>query len=175
MNNDETCYDFDYTTRRPTSRDEAGRMEKTRREADRKRDNAIDYLTLLCQGGSGGPVTEVSAPINGDFIENDYKALFTNTTNNPIRVQVFAEFVTPGCGAILSLSRSLSDVDKYDVLSLTANGRTESVTLILIPTYSIWVRDFNAAAFPMGATDILRIRVFDPMKMISYLQMYPIT
>jgi hypothetical protein len=140
-------------------------------DADRMRQAQVLYLTLLAQGG--GPVTEVTAPINGDFIENDYKPIFVNNTSNPVRVQVFADLVSPGCGAFLSFTRDLSDVGKFDTLSLTANGRVESVTAIILPTYSVWARDFNAQFFPMQAVDVLRVRVFDPMKLISYAQLYP--
>lgn len=143
-------------------------------DAERKRQEQVLYLTLLSQGGSGGPVTEVSAPINGDFITADYKELFKNDTNNPVRVQVFADLTTPGSGVILSLTRDRSDVGKIDALSLTANGRTESVTTIILPTYSLWGRDFDATFFPMQAVDILRIRVFDPAKLINYGQLYPV-
>lgn len=137
---------------------------------DARREQQVLYLTLLAQNG---PVTEVTTPINGDFIEPEYKTLFTNNTNNPVRVQVFADLVTPGCGAVLSLTRDGSDVGKFDVLSLTANGRTESVTTIILPTYSIWAKDFAPAFFPMQANDVLRVRVFDPAKLISYGNLYP--
>lgn len=143
-------------------------------DAELKRQQQVLYLTLLAQGGEGGPVTEVSSPITGDFIEADYKELFRNTTNNPVRVQVFADLTNPGVGVILSLTRDRSDVGKIDALSLTANGRTESVTTILLPTYSLWGRDFDAQFFPMQSNDVLRIRVFDPTKLINYGQLYPV-
>lgn len=143
-------------------------------DAERKRQEQVLYLTLLSQGGSGGPVTEVSSPITGDFIEADYKELFRNDTNNPVRVQVFADLTNPGCGVILSLTRDRSDVGKIDALALTANGRTESVTTILLPTYSLWGRDYDSQFFPMQGNDVLRIRVFDPAKLINYGQLYPI-
>jgi hypothetical protein len=139
---------------------------------DRRRQQQVLFLSLLCQSGVGGPVTEVSPPVNGDWMNNGYQELFRNTTNNLIRVQAFAEFTTPGCGAILSLTPDLSDVGKYDVLSLTANGRTESVTTILLPGFSIYARDFNTA-IPMQGVDQLRIRAFDPMKLISFSNLYP--
>lgn len=137
---------------------------------EKRRQEQVLYLTLLAQNG---PVTEVTSPITGDFIENDYKPIYTNNTNNPVRIQVFADLVNPGCGAFLSMTRDLSDVGKFDVLSLTANGRTESVTTIVLPTYSIWARDFNSAFFPMQGNDVLRVRVFDPAKLINYGQLYP--
>lgn len=137
---------------------------------ERRRQAQVLYLTLLAQQG---PVTEVTSPINGDFIEADYKEIFKNNTNNPVRIQVFADLVTPGCGAILSFTRDGSDVGKFDVLSLTANGRTESVSTIVLPTFSIWARDFQPVFFPMVSNDVLRIRVFDPAKLINYGQLYP--
>lgn len=137
---------------------------------ERRRQEQVLYLTLLAQNG---PVTEVTAPITGDFIENDYKPIYTNNTNNPVRIQVFADLVNPGCGAFLSLTRDLSDVGKFDALALTANGRTESVTTIVLPTYSIWARDFDATFFPMQGNDVLRVRVFDPAKLINYGNLYP--
>lgn len=143
-------------------------------DAELARQQQVLYLTLLAQGGAGGPVTEVSSPITGDFIEADYKELFRNTTNNPVRVQVFADLTNPGVGVILALTRDRSDVGKIDALSLTANGRTESVTTILLPTYSLFGRDFDATFFPMQANDVLRIRVFDPTKLINYGQLYPV-
>jgi len=152
----------------------AAQQRQAQLDAERKRQEQVLYLTLLSQGGSGGPVTEVSSPITGDFIEADYKELFRNDTNNPVRVQVFADLTTPGCGVILALTRDRSDVGKIDALSLTANGRTESVTTILLPTYSLWGRDFDATFFPMTAADVLRIRVFDPAKLINYGQLYPV-
>jgi hypothetical protein len=140
---------------------------------ERRRQEQVLYLTLLAQGSNGGPVTEVTSPINGDFINAEYQPIFTNNTNNPVRIQVFADLVSPGCGAILSFTRDLSDVGKFDVLSLTANGRTESVTALILPTYSVWARDFQPVFFPMLAVDILRLRVFDPMKLLSYGNLYP--
>lgn len=128
------------------------------------------FLNLLAQ--SNGTITEISPPINGDFVEADYKAMYTNTANNPVRVQVFADFTNPGVGAILSLTRDGSDVGKFDQLSLTANGRTESINVVLLPTYSLWVRDLDAAFFPMQGNDILRVRVFDPAKLFSYGQLF---
>ena len=128
------------------------------------------FLNLLAQ--SSGTITEISPPINGDFVEADYKAAFTNTANNPVRVQVFADFTNPGVGAILSLTRDGSDVGKFDQLSLTANGRTESISIVLLPTYSLWVRDLDAAFFPMQGNDILRVRIFDPSKLFSYGQLF---
>lgn len=141
--------------------------------AAQQREAQVLYLTLLSQGGAGGPVTEVTQPYNGDFIEANYKKLYENNTNNPIRLQVFAEFTTPGCGVNLSLTADRSDVGKFDVLSLTANGRTESVTVIVPPTRAIWARDFDPVNFPMQDVDVLRVRVFDPMKLISFGNLYP--
>lgn len=128
------------------------------------------FLNLITQ--SAGIVTEISPPINGDFVEGDYKPLFTNTVSNPVRVQVFGDFTNPGAGAVLSLTRDGSDVGKVDQLSLTANGRTESVSVVLLPTYSIWVRDLDPTFFPMQGNDVLRVRVFDPAKLLSYGQMF---
>lgn len=152
----------------------AAQQRQAMLDAERKRQEQVLYLTLLAQGGSGGPVTEVSPPITGDFITAEYQELFRNTTNNPVRVQVFADLTNPGTGVILSLTRDRSDVGKIDALSLTANGRTESVTTILLPTYSLWGRDFDATFFPMQSNDVLRIRVFDPAKLINYGQLYPV-
>lgn len=154
--------------------EKAAAQRQAQLDAERKRQEQVLYLTLLSQGGSGGPVTEVSSPITGDFITADYKPLFKNDTNNPVRVQVFADLTNPGCGVILSLTQDRSDVGKIDALSLTANGRTESVTTILLPTYSLWGRDFDATFFPMQGNDVLRIRVFDPAKLINYGQLYPV-
>ena len=95
----------------------------------------LNYLSLLCQGLD--IVTEVSVPVAGDEVQDTYTELYKNNTNNPIRVQVFAELVVPGCGANLSTSNNGADSDKYDVLSLTANGRTESVGIVLLPTLPI--------------------------------------
>lgn len=142
--------------------------------ARRAREDQVLYLTLLAQGGSGGPVTEVTSPIDGDFITAEYKSLFRNDTNNPVRVQVFADLTNPGVGVILSLTNDRSDAGKIDALSLTANGRLESVTTIVLPTYSLWGRDFDPTFFPMQANDVLRIRVFDPAKLINYGQLYPV-
>lgn len=141
--------------------------------AAERRSAQVLYLTLLAQGGSGGPITEMLTPVSGDFIEEDYKELFRNNTDNPVRLQVLGEFVTPGCGAHLSLTRDRSDVGKFDVLSLTANGRTESVTVIVPPTMAVWARDFDAVNFPMQDVDTLRVRVFDPMKLLSFGNLYP--
>lgn len=141
--------------------------KQARREA---REEQGLFLSLLSQ--SNGTITEISPPINGDFVEADYKAMFTNTANNPVRVQVFADFTNPGVGAILSLTRDGSDVGKFDQLSLTANGRTESINIVLLPTYSLWVRDLDATFFPMQGNDILRVRVFDPAKLFSYGQLF---
>jgi len=140
---------------------------------ERRRQQQVFYLTLLTQGAAGGLVTEVTPPIDGDAIDSQYAPIFTNNTNNPVRVQVFADLVTPGCGAILSFTRDQSDVGKFDVLSLTANGRTESVTAVILPTFSVWARDFQPVFFPMLGVDVLRVRVFDPMKLLSYAELYP--
>lgn len=144
----------------------AARMEVERR----RREEQILYLTLLAQNG---PVTEVTQPVNGDRIDETYTELVRNNTNNPIRVQVFADFVNPGVGVLLSTSSDLSNNSKIDELSLTANGRTESVQVILLPTYSLWVRDRDPVVFPMQPNDIIRVRIFDPAKLISYANLYP--
>lgn len=177
-NDCEPDYFFDVQTRqRPATPQQAAAAQQQSAEErqrdllmERRRQEQVLYLTLLAQNG---PVTEVTAPITGDFIENDYKPIYTNNTNNPVRIQVFADLVNPGCGAFLSLTRDLSDVGKFDALTLTANGRTESVQTIILPTYSVWARDFNAAFFPMQGNDVLRVRVFDPAKLINYGNLYP--
>lgn len=128
------------------------------------------FLNLLAQ--SAGTITEISPPINGDFVDADYKAMYTNTANNPVRIQVFADFTNPGVGAVLSLTRDGSDVGKFDQLALAANGRTESINVVLLPTYSLWVRDLDPKFFPMQGNDILRVRVFDPAKLFSYGQLF---
>lgn len=187
MANDDYCYDPTYRppaqlqnrTVAPKSAPVPQQTQQVldairRRDADYERRSAqVLYLTLLSQGGAGGPVTEVTQPYNGDFIEADYKRLFTNNTNNPVRAQVFAEFTTPGAGVNLSLTADRSDVGKFDVLALTANGRTESVTVIVPPTTSIWARDLDPVNFPMQDVDVLRIRIFDPMKLLSFGNLYP--
>jgi hypothetical protein len=134
------------------------------------REAQILYLTMLTQNG---PVTETTSPISGDYIEAGYTAIFRNDTNNPVRVQAFADFTNPGVGAILSLSSDASDAGKIDTLSLTANGRTESVTTIILPTFSLWAKDFDPQFFPMQGNDVLRLRVFDPAKLLSYWNLYP--
>ena len=131
----------------------------------------ILYLSLLAQ--SGNLVTEVTSPINGDQIGEAYSPIFTNTSNVPIRVQAFADFTNPGVGVVLSTTRDQSDVGKVDEMSLTANGRVETVGVILMPTYSLWVRDRDPNFFPMQTNDIVRVRVFDPSKMISYSNLFP--
>lgn len=160
--------------RGPSQADAVAAQEQARALAEeRRRQQQVLYLTLLAQGSEGGPVTELTSPLDGDFINAEYQPIFTNNTNNPVRIQVFADLVTPGCGAILSFTRDMSDVGKFDVLSLTANGKTESVTAIILPTHAVWARDFQPTFFPMTAADVLRVRVFDPMKLISYGQLYP--
>jgi hypothetical protein len=134
------------------------------------REEQVFYLTLLAQQG---PVSEVSSPVNGDNIEAYYTPLYKNVTNNPIRVQVFADFVNPGVGVVLSTSSDASDNGKVDELALTANGKTESVFVILLPTFSLWVRDRDAAFFPMQGNDIVRVRIFDPAKLVAYGNLYP--
>lgn len=131
----------------------------------------ILYLSLLAQ--SGTLVTEVTSPTNGDQIGEAYSQLFTNVSNAPVRVQVFGDFVNPGVGVVLATTRDQSDVGKVDELALTANGKTESVGVILMPTYSLWVRDRDPAVFPMQTNDIIRVRIFDPSKMISYANLFP--
>jgi hypothetical protein len=140
------------------------------REARAVREEQVLYLTLLSQQG---PVSEVSQPVNGDNIEAYYTPLYKNNTNNPVRVQVFADFTNPGVGVVLSTSSDASDNGKVDELSLTANGKTESVFVILLPTYSLWVRDRDAAFFPMQGNDIVRVRIFDPAKLVAYGNLYP--
>lgn len=128
------------------------------------------YLQLLAQ--SLDIITEVSTPVGGDTITDTYKSIFHNNTNSPVRVQVFADLTTPGCGADLSLTPNGGNSDKYDVLSLTANGRTEAVGIILMPTMRIYAKNFQPL-IPMVAVDVLRVRIFDPMKLLSYANLYP--
>lgn len=151
---------------RRQAQEAAARIESERR----RREEQILYLTLLSQSG---PVTEVTQPTNGNNITSEYTELIRNNTNNPIRVQVFADFVNPGVGVLLSTSSDTSNNGKVDELSLTANGRTESVFVILLPTYSLWVRDRDPVFFPMQGNDVVRVRVFDPAKLISYANLYP--
>ena len=134
-----------------------------------QREAQVLYLTLLAQDGV---VTQVTTPTSGDDIDDEYTQLFKNDTNLPVRVQVFADLVTPGCGAVLSTNNDKSNSGKFDTLSLTANGRVESVSIIVLPTYSVWTREFNTA-FPMSANDALRVRVFDPAKLLSYANLFP--
>lgn len=132
----------------------------------------MQYLSLLAQ--SITITTEVTSPTSGDDVEAYYKPIFTNTTNGAVRVQVFADFVNPGVGCTLSLTQDASDVGKVDELALVANGKTESIGVILMPTFSLWIRDRDAAFFPMQATDTVRVRVFDPAKLLAYDNLYPL-
>ena len=165
-------FDIDNSLSQSRARGAAHPQPAVRSAADLAREAQVLYLTLLAQGGSGGPITELSTPVTGDKLLNTYTMLLKNNTNNPIRVQVFANLVTPGCGVVLSFASDASDAAKFDELSLTANGRTESVTVILLPTYSIWGKQF-ALGFPAGATDVFRMRVFDPQKLINISNLYP--
>lgn len=140
-----------------------------RLEQQREYQLRLAYLSMLAQATT---ITEVTTPMTGDDISDEYIALYKNNTNNPVRVQVFADLATPGCGAILSTVPDKSNAGKVDVLSLTANGRVESVPVIILPTMSIWAREFNVA-FPMSGFDVLRVRVFDPAKLLSYANLYP--
>lgn len=152
--------------------DAAKKAQAERAAAKRVRTNeSVQYLSLLAQ--SNGIVTEVQPPVNGDGIESYYKKLFTNDTNGAVRVQVFADFVNPGVGVVLSLTADASDVGKIDELALTANGKVESVSAIILPTFSLFVRDRDAAFFPMQANDVIRVRLFDPAKLLSYSNLYP--
>jgi hypothetical protein len=151
----------------------AAALAEQRRKEDydrRVREEQILYLTLLAQNG---PVTEVTQPTTGNDITAVYTELFRNNTNNPVRLQVFADFVNPGVGVILSTSADVSDNGKVDELALIANGRTESVQIIVLPTYSLWVKDRDPTFFPMQQTDVVRVRVFDPAKLVSYGNLYP--
>jgi hypothetical protein len=151
---------------------QAKQAQAERVAAKRVRTNeSVQYLSLLAQ--SNGIVTEVTPPVNGDGIESYYTKLFTNDTNGAVRLQVFADFVNPGVGVVLSLTADASDVGKVDELSLTANGKVESISVIVLPTFSLFVRDRDAAFFPMQANDVIRVRVFDPAKLLSYSNLYP--
>lgn len=132
----------------------------------------MQYLSLLAQ--SAAIVTEITPPINGNAITPDYRPLFTNNTNGAVRVQVFADFVNPGVGVVLSLTQDASDIGKVDELSLTANGKTESISVMLMPTFSLFTRDRDATFFPMQANDVVRVRVFDPAKLLAYDNLYPV-
>lgn len=136
---------------------------------DRELQLRMLYLGMLAQATT---ITEVTTPMTGDDISDEYVSLYKNNTNNPVRVQVFADLATPGCGAILSTTPDKSNAGKVDVLALVANGRVESVSLIVLPTMSVWAREFNVA-FPMSGFDVLRVRVFDPAKLLSYSNLYP--
>ncbi len=166
---DEGCFDLPDNRPVPVPRNQQEAVAQAV-AAERTRQAQVLYLSLLCQ--STGVVTEVTSPKNGDDISDEYVELFMNNTNNPVRVQVFADLVTPGCGVFLSTTRDKSEQGKYDVLNLTANGRTESVSIIVLPTYAIFGRDFNAA-IPMQGVDVIRFRIFDPAKLISYSTLYP--
>lgn len=166
-------FDIDNSLSQSRARGAAHPQPAVRSAADLAREAQVLYLTLLAQGGSGGPITELSTPKAGSQFTNTYTELLKNNTNNPIRVQVFANLTTPGCGVVLSFANDASDSAKFDELSLTANGRTESVTVILLPTYSIYGKQF-AAGFPMVAVDIIRMRIFDPQKLINITNLYPV-
>lgn len=138
--------------------------------ADIQRERDLAYITLLATAGD--TVTEVTSPKDGDAVEDKYTELFKNNTNNPVRAQVFVLLTTPGAGIKLSTTALAGDQGLYDSLSLTANGRTEAVSIIVLPTMSIYMREFNSA-FPMTPQDLIRVRIFDPAKIISYNNLYP--
>lgn len=168
-NREEGCFDVDSHAPPPAPRTR-GEAQSQNIAEERARQANVLYLSLLCQ--SNGVVTEVTAPKTGDDISDEYSELFKNDTNNPVRVQVFADLATPGCGVILSTTRDKSEQGKYDVLSLTGNGRSEAVSIIVLPTFSIFGRDF-AAGIPMAGIDVIRFRIFDPAKLLSYISLYP--
>jgi hypothetical protein len=186
MDNDDFCFDSDFPrggvppaeTRRapPATRAvsaparAANPVIVTRSPVDTKREHDVLYLTLLATAGD--TVTEVTSPKTGDDVQENYTELFLNNTNNPVRVQVFARLVTPGTGIFLSTDNSNGNQGLFDALSLTANGRTESVHIIVLPTFRVYMREYDPA-FPMGGQDLIRVRVFDPAKLFSYSNLYP--
>lgn len=167
---DDECFDVD-NTKRPQLAPNATPDQKADHAflAEKQRQAQVLYLSLLCQ--STGVVTEVQRPTSGDAISDEYFALFTNTSMAPVRVQVFSDLVTPGCGAVLSFDNSKGDQGKFDTVSFVANGHTESISVLVLPGLSIWARDFSNA-IPMGSADMLRIRIFDPMKLISSANLF---
>lgn len=167
--NENECFDVD-SSRPPPPPRTAAEAQVRDLSAERTRQANVLYLSLLCQ--SDGVVTEVGQQKSGDDITDEYSELFKNNTNNPVRVQAFADLTTPGCGVILATSRDKGNQGKYDVLSLTANGRVEAVSIVVLPTFSIYGREFNTV-IPMAGVDIIRFRVFDPAKLISYSNLYP--
>lgn len=142
------------------------------REAEREKQRAAAelYLSLLIQAKD--VFTEMESPKQGSDFTDDYSELFVNNTNNFVRVQVFADFITPGTGIVVALKPDRSDVGKVDVLALTANGKTESVSVILPANSKLYAKNMDSV-FPLAAGDTIRVRLFDPTKLLSANKLFP--
>lgn len=129
----------------------------------------LAYLNVLATASS---FTDVMAPIQGAFFDDSYNIIYANKGTAPIRIQIFGDFVTPGGGVILTTSPDASNSNKFDVLSNTANGRVESVPMILLPGQTVYGRTLDYTNFPMTNQDIIRARIFDVSKLLTVGRLY---
>ena len=130
---------------------------------------AMQYIILLTQASP--PVTELLAPIAGDFFgaANQYKTIYRNLTPRPVRIQAFViEWGNPGEGLKLAVTPETSDVGKVDVLSNTANGKSEAIGVILRPGESLYGSVENTTQ-PLTAGTSIRARIFDPQVYLTGL------
>lgn len=119
-------------------------------------------LWLVMMTSANPPVTELMPPKNGLYwgANMAYQKLFSNDTPREIRVQVFCEFGVPGEGVKLALNSNSNDTGKVDELAATANGKSESVGIILRSGETLWAAPYGGV--PMTAGTVVRARVFDP-------------
>jgi len=131
----------------------------------------LQYISMIAQSDV---VTDVGAPFACDAIgtTDRYLPLIVNETDNPIRMQVVAEFTTPGATVKLAYASDSSDRAKIDVLGLTANGRVLSVPIILGGGETLFVNTADSS-FPLAADDVLRVRIFDAARLLSVLASNP--
>ena len=139
--------------------------------AAQEKSYALGYLSMVAQSDG---ITNALPPFYGDVIgaSSKYFPLVSNKTDNPIRVELLAELTNPGVGFKFAFSRDSSDVGKIDVLALIANGRVQSVPIILGGGQTLWVASHDTT-FTLQDDDVLRIRVFDPAQLLARVAIRP--
>lgn len=146
----------------------AGNDAQLKRE---ERDAQLFYLQLLTC--SGNAANDVVAAIDGTQIKTTYTELYMNNTSNPVRVQVFVSLITAGGGIKLSLTSDGADLNFLDELALVANGKSESIQIVLPSNTKLYAKSYDPTNFPLVAGDKIRVRQFDPARLLSFGGLYP--
>lgn len=139
----------------------ADRIEQAierRVESHLRRISRIAWVNAV--GQNLAPTTEFRPRFTGDTIGTTdlFVSLYKNNKPWPVSCRVQATFATPGVKVDLSLTGTVEG--RVDQLANAADGKSESVQILLLPEQTLWINTAETG-IALTSSDIFRTRVTD--------------